>query len=45
MIRVEGILVALFGGLLGIGLGLVFGIACVQIIPDDFVSKLIFLGY
>ena len=40
MIRVEGILVALFGGLLGIGLGLVFGIACVQIIPDDFVSKL-----
>ena len=40
MVRVEGILVALFGGLLGIGLGLVFGIACVQIIPDDFVSKL-----
>ena len=26
--------------LLGVGLGLVFGIACVQIIPDDFVSKL-----
>ena len=40
MVRVEGILVALFGGLLGVGLGLVFGIACVQIIPDDFVSKL-----
>ena len=40
MIRVEGILVALFGGLLGVGLGLIFGIACVQIIPDDFVSQL-----
>ncbi|HJM97479.1 MAG TPA: FtsX-like permease family protein [Acidimicrobiales bacterium] len=40
MVRVEGILVALFGGLLGVGLGLVFGIACVQIIPDDFVSEL-----
>ena len=40
MVRVEGILVALFGGLLGVGLGLIFGIACVQIIPDDFVSQL-----
>jgi putative ABC transport system permease protein len=39
-IRVEGIIVAVFGGILGIGLGLVFGIACVQIIPDDFVSAL-----
>ena len=39
-VRVEGIIVAVFGGLLGIALGLVFGIACVQIIPDDFVSKL-----
>ncbi len=38
-IRVEGIIVAVFGGILGIGLGLVFGIACVQIIPDDFVSS------
>jgi len=39
-VRVEGILVALFGGVLGIGLGLIFGMACVQIIPDDFVSEL-----
>ncbi|MGI9621994.1 MAG: ABC transporter permease [Acidimicrobiales bacterium] len=39
-VRVEGIIVALFGGTLGIGLGLIFGVACVQIIPDDFVSKL-----
>ncbi|MDG1846870.1 MAG: FtsX-like permease family protein [Acidimicrobiales bacterium] len=39
-VRVEGILVALFGGVLGVGLGLIFGMACVQIIPDDFVSEL-----
>ena len=39
-VRVEGIIVATFGGILGIALGLVFGIACVQIIPDDFVSTL-----
>ena len=39
-IRVEGILVALFGGVLGVALGLIFGMACVQIIPDDFVSEL-----
>ncbi len=39
-VRVEGILVALFGGVLGVGLGLIFGMACVQIIPDDFVSTL-----
>ncbi len=39
-VRVEGILVALFGGILGVGLGLIFGMACVQIIPDDFVSEL-----
>ncbi len=38
-VRVEGIIVALFGGLLGVGLGLIFGVACVQIIPDDFVSE------
>ena len=39
-VRVEGILVALFGGVLGVALGLIFGMACVQIIPDDFVSEL-----
>ncbi len=40
MVRVEGVIVALFGGVLGVGLGVVFGVACVQIIPDDFVGKL-----
>lgn len=40
MVRGEGTIVALFGGVLGVGLGLVFGIACVQIIPDDFVNNL-----
>ncbi len=40
MVRGEGVIVALFGGVLGVGLGLVFGIACVQIIPDDFVDQL-----
>ncbi len=40
MIRVEGVIVALFGALLGVGLGLVFGVAVVQLIPDDFVSTL-----
>ena len=39
-VRVEGILVALFGGVLGVALGLIIGMACVQIIPDDFVSEL-----
>tara|TARA_B100000945_G_scaffold276233_1_gene240715 strand:+ start:316 stop:3030 length:2715 start_codon:yes stop_codon:yes gene_type:complete len=39
-VRVEGILVALFGGVLGVALGLIFGMACVQIIPDEFVSEL-----
>jgi putative ABC transport system permease protein len=40
MVRGEGVIVALFGGVLGVGLGVVFGAACVQIIPDDFVSTL-----
>ena len=39
MVRGEGVIVALFGGVLGVGLGLLFGIACVQIIPDDFVRR------
>ena len=40
IVRGEGVIVALFGGVLGVGLGLLFGVACVQIIPDDFVSAL-----
>lgn len=40
MVRGEGIIVALFGGVLGVSLGVVFGAACVQIIPDDFVRDL-----
>lgn len=40
MVRGEGMIVALFGGVLGVSMGLVFGIACVQIIPDDFVDQL-----
>lgn len=40
MVRGEGVIVALFGGVLGVGLGVIFGLACVQIIPDDFVGKL-----
>lgn len=40
MVRGEGVIVALFGGVLGVGLGVVFGAACVQIIPDDFVDTL-----
>jgi putative ABC transport system permease protein len=40
MVRGEGVIVALFGGVLGVGLGVIFGAACVQIIPDDFVDTL-----
>jgi putative ABC transport system permease protein len=40
MIRVEGVIVALFGAVLGVGLGLVFGLAVVQLIPDDFVNRI-----
>ena len=33
MVRIEGVLLAVFGGLLGVGLGIVFGIAVVRILP------------
>lgn len=35
MIRTEGFLVSVFGGLLGVALGLVFGAATVVALPDD----------
>jgi putative ABC transport system permease protein len=35
MIRVEGILVALFGGVLGVGLGVAFGAATAAALPVD----------
>lgn len=38
MIRWEGGIVAVFGGLMGITVGVLFGWATVEIIPDDFVS-------
>ncbi len=40
MVRFEGVIVSIFGGLLGVGLGLVLGAIAVQVIPDSFVSQL-----
>ncbi|MGZ0228711.1 MAG: FtsX-like permease family protein [Acidimicrobiales bacterium] len=40
MVRFEGVIVSIFGGLLGVGLGLVLGVIAVQVIPDSFVSQL-----
>jgi len=39
MIRWEGGIVAVFGGLMGITVGVLFGWATVEIIPDTFVSS------
>ncbi|MDE0578291.1 MAG: FtsX-like permease family protein, partial [bacterium] len=39
MIRWEGGIVAVFGGLMGITVGVLFGWATVEIIPDNFVSS------
>lgn len=39
MIRWEGGIVAVFGGLMGITIGVLFGWAAVEIIPDSFVSS------
>jgi putative ABC transport system permease protein len=39
MIRWEGGIVAVFGGLMGITVGVLFGWATVEIIPDSFVSS------
>ena len=40
MILWEGVLISVFGGLLGIGMGLLFGSTAVTVIPDDFISTL-----
>ncbi len=40
MVRFEGVIVSIFGGLLGVGLGLVLGTIAVEVIPDSFVSRL-----
>ena len=40
MVLWEGMLIAVFGGLLGIGMGIVFGITAVTVIPDDFISTI-----
>lgn len=42
MIRWEAVQVALFGSLLGVAVGLVFGIGVVTALPDSFVSTLAF---
>ena len=39
MIRVEGIIVALFGTVLGIVLGIIFGAVGVAVTPNDFISE------
>jgi putative ABC transport system permease protein len=35
MVRVEGVLVALFGGVLGLAIGLGFGVALAEALPPD----------
>ncbi len=35
MIRIEGVMLAIFGGILGVGLGIAFGAAAVQILPAN----------
>ena len=40
MILDEGFIIALYGGVLGVGLGIVFGITIVNVLPNDFISDL-----
>ena len=40
MVLFEGAIIAAFGGVLGVGLGAVFGSAAVTVIPDTFISQL-----
>ena len=40
MVRIEAILIAVFGALLGIGLGLLFGVAIQQTLVDDGITEL-----
>ena len=35
MVRIEGVMLAIFGGILGVSLGIVFGIATVRILPAN----------
>ena len=35
MIRIEGVMLAIFGGILGVGLGIAFGAAAVRILPAN----------
>lgn len=38
MIRIEGLIIGIFGGFLGVGLGILFGVVTVQVMPDEFIS-------
>ena len=40
MVRWEAVIIALFGGLLGVSIGVFFGVAATAAIPDDFVNIL-----
>lgn len=40
MVLFEGAVIAVFGGVLGVALGTVFGAAAVEVIPDDFIRTL-----
>ncbi|MCB0996495.1 MAG: FtsX-like permease family protein [Acidimicrobiales bacterium] len=40
MVRWEGVIVAAFGGLLGMLLGIVFGVVAVIVIPDSFIDTI-----
>jgi putative ABC transport system permease protein len=39
MIRWEAVIIALFGGLLGVGMGVLFGLAAIAAIPETFVNN------
>lgn len=40
MILDEGLIIALYGGVLGVGLGIVFATTIVNVLPNDFISDL-----
>lgn len=40
MVLWEGLIIAVFGGLLGLGLGVIFGVTTVTVVPDSFISDL-----
>ncbi len=39
MVRWEAVIIALFGGLLGVGMGVLFGLAAIAAIPETFVDN------